>query len=128
MPSPTDFNLSPYYDDFTESKKFHRILFRPAFAVQARELTQSQTILQNQIEKLGDHFFEKGAMVIPGEIGFDLNYYAVKLTSINSSNTLSDFTDGTVLTGSISGITATIVNRVATDGTDPDTLYVKYSK
>ena len=65
MPSPTDFNLSPYYDDFAESKKFHRILFRPAFAVQARELTQSQTILQDQIEKLGDHFFEKGAMVIP---------------------------------------------------------------
>ena len=128
MPSPTDFNLSPYYDDFAESKKFHRILFRPAFAVQARELTQSQTILQNQIEKLGDHFFEKGAMVIPGEIGYDLNYYAVKLTSIDSTNTLANFTDGTVLTGSTSGITATIVNRVATDGTDPDTLYVKYSK
>ena len=128
MPSPTDFNLSPYYDDFTESKKFHRILFRPAFAVQARELTQSQTILQNQIEKLGDHFFEKGAMVIPGEIGYDLNYSAVKLTSIDSTNTLSDFTDGTVLTGSTSGITATIVNRSATDGTDPDTIFVKYSK
>jgi hypothetical protein len=109
MPSPTDFNLSPYYDDFAESKKFHRILFRPAFAVQARELTQSQTILQNQIEKLGDHFFEKGAMVIPGEIGYDLNYYAVKLTSIDSTNTLSNFTDGTTLTGSTSGITATIV-------------------
>src|SRR6056300_1751649 len=128
MPSPTDFNLSPYYDDFNESKKFHRILFRPAFAVQARELTQSQTILQNQIEKLGDHFFEKGAMVIPGEIGFDLNYSAVKLTSIDSTNTLTDFKDGTVLTGSTSGITATVVNRVATDGTDPDTLFVKYSK
>src|SRR6056300_780634 len=127
MPSPTDFNLSPYYDDFNESKKFHRILFRPAFAVQARELTQSQTILQNQIEKLGDHFFEKGAMVIPGEIGFDLNYSAVKLTSIDSTNTLTDFKDGTVLTGS-TGITATVVNRVATDGTDPDTLFVKYSK
>ena len=47
MPSPTDFNLSPYFDDTTEDKKFHRVLFRPAFAVQARELTQSQTILQN---------------------------------------------------------------------------------
>ena len=80
MPSPTDFNLSPYYDDFTESKKFHRVLFRPAFAVQARELTQSQTILQNQVERLSDHIFEKGALVIPGEIGYDLNYYAVKLT------------------------------------------------
>ena len=128
MPSPTDFNLSPYYDDFAESKKFHRILFRPAFAVQARELTQSQTILQNQVEKLGDHFFEKGAMVIPGEIGFDLNYYAVRLTSIDSTLTLADFTDGSILTGSTSGVVATVVNRVATDGTDPDTLYVKYSK
>ena len=128
MPSPTDFNLSPYYDDFAESKQFHRVLFRPAFAVQARELTQSQTIVQNQIEKLGDHFFEKGAMVIPGEIGYDLNYYAVKLSSIDSTNTLAQFTNGTVLTGGTSGITATIVNQVATDGTDPDTLFVKYNK
>ena len=52
MPSPTDFNLSPYYDDYAESKKFHRVLFRPAFAVQGRELTQLQTIQQNQIERL----------------------------------------------------------------------------
>ena len=58
MPSPTDFNVSPYYDDFDESKKFHRILFRPAFAVQARELTQSQTQIQNQIERLSDHLFD----------------------------------------------------------------------
>jgi len=127
MPSPSDFNLSPYYDDFTESKKFHRILFRPSFAVQARELTQSQTILQNQIERVSDHLFDKGAMVIPGEIGYDLNYYAVKLSSIGSGFTLSDFNTGDILTGGTSGVTATIVNKVATDGTDPDTLYVKYT-
>ena len=52
--------------------------FLDSICVQARELTQSQTILQNQVEKLGDHFFEKGAMVIPGEIGYDLNYYVCK--------------------------------------------------
>jgi hypothetical protein len=126
MPSPTDFNLSPYYDDFTESKKFHRILFRPSFAVQARELTQSQTQLQNQIERVSDHLFDKGAMIIPGEIGYDLEYYAVKLTSLGSGNTLAQFTVGTVLTGGTSGVTAEIINSVATDGTDPDTLYVKY--
>ena len=101
MPSPTDFNLSPYYDDFAESKKFHRILFRPAFAVQARELTQSQTILQNQVEKLGDHFFEKGAMVIPGETHFDKNYNSIKLTSF--TGTLSNFT-GTTITGGLVGV------------------------
>ena len=67
-------------------------------------------------------------MIIPGEIGYDLNYYAVKLSSIDSTNTLAQFTNDTVVTGSVSGITATIVNQSATDGTDPDTLYVKYTK
>ena len=126
MPSPTDFNLSPYFDDYAESKKFHRVLFRPAFAVQARELTQSQTILQNQVEKVSDHLFKKGAMVIPGEIGYDLNYFAVKLTSYSGTSTLSNFKD-IVLTGSTSGVTAKVGNTSITDGTDPDTLFVKYT-
>ena len=30
----TDLNVSPYYDDFSEDKNFHRVLFRPAFSVQ----------------------------------------------------------------------------------------------
>ena len=47
---------APYYDDFDETKKFHRVLFRPSFPVQARELTQLQTILQNQIERFGDGY------------------------------------------------------------------------
>jgi hypothetical protein len=126
MPSPTDFNQTPYFDDYDPAKKFHRILFRPGFAVQARELTQSQTIVQNQIERLSDHLFEKGAMVIPGEIGFDLNYYAVKLTSKTYSS-ISDYV-GKKLTGVTSGVVAICVNAIATDGTDPDTLYVKYNK
>ena len=45
MPSKTDFNVSPYFDDFSEAKKFHRVMYRPAFAVQARELTTQQSIL-----------------------------------------------------------------------------------
>ena len=126
MPSPTDFNLSPYFDDYAESKKFHRVLFRPAFAVQARELTQSQTILQNQIERISDHIFEKGAMVIPGEIGFDLEYSAVKLTS-KTYATVAEYI-GKQLTGVTSGVVGICVNAVITDGTDPDTLYVKYNK
>jgi len=126
MPSPTDFNLSPYFDDYAESKKFHRVLFRPAFAVQARELTQSQTILQNQIERVSDHLFEKGAMIIPGEIAFDLNYYAVKLTS-KTYATVAEYI-GKQLTGVTSGVVGICVNAVVTDGTDPDTLYVKYNK
>ena len=125
MPSPTDFNLSPYFDDYSETKKFHRVLFRPAFAVQARELTQSQTILQNQIERVSDHLFEKGAMIIPGEIGFDLDYSAIKLTS--RSSTLANYV-GATLTGVTSGVKAIVINSIATDGTDPDTLFVKYTQ
>jgi len=89
MPSKTDFNVSPYFDDYDESKKFHRVMYRPAFAVQARELTTQQSITQNQIEKLGDHMFKHGAMVIPGETTIDLDYQAVKLTSF--TGTLDNF-------------------------------------
>ena len=124
MPSKTDFNVSPYYDDFTESKKFHRVMYRPAFAVQARELTTQQTITQNQIEKLGDSVYKHGSMVIPGEATFDLNHFSIKLTSF--TGTLSNIT-GTVITGGTSGVTATVLSVSATDGTDPDTLFVKYS-
>ena len=62
------FNIDPYYDDFNEDKKFHRVLFRPGYAVQARELTQLQTVLQNQISRFGDHIFEDGSKVFGGEI------------------------------------------------------------
>ena len=44
----TNFNVSPYYDDYDEDKAFLRVLFRPGYAVQGRELTQLQTILQKQ--------------------------------------------------------------------------------
>ena len=126
MPSPTDFNLSPYYDDFSESKKFHRILFRPSFAVQARELTQSQSILQNQVEKVSDHLFKQGAMVIPGQVSVDTEYTSIKLTS-KSVSSLSTY-NGTTLTGNTSGVVAKVVGISVTDGTDPDTLFVKYDK
>ena len=126
MPSPTDFNLSPYYDDFSESKNFHRILFRPSFAVQARELTQSQSILQNQVENVSDHLFKQGAMVIPGQVSIDTEYTSIKLTS-KSAASLSTY-NSTTLTGNTSGVVAKVVGISATDGTDPDTLFIKYDK
>ena len=87
----TDLNVSPYYDDFDTTDDFHRVLFRPGFAVQARELTQLQSILQNQIEKFGTHMFKEGAMVIPGQTGFTNEYYAVKLQSTFNSNAVSGY-------------------------------------
>jgi hypothetical protein len=58
-----DTSIAPYYDDFDVEKNFHRILFKPGVAVQARELTQSQTILQEQIKRVGDYLFINGDKV-----------------------------------------------------------------
>ena len=126
MPSSTDFNVSPYYDDFAENKNFHRVLFRPAFAVQARELTQSQSILQNQLERFGDHVFKQGAMVIPGQLSIDTDFHAIKLTS-KSASSLSTYLNST-LTGGSSGVQGFVTKVDVTDGTDPDTLYIRYTK
>ena len=51
MALTTDFNVDPYYDDYDETKGFYRILFRPGYAFQAREVTQLQTILQKLVER-----------------------------------------------------------------------------
>lgn len=67
----TDFNVSPYFDDYNEDKNFYKILFRPATAVQARELTQIQTLVQKQIERFGNHIFKDGSVVD----GIGITYY-----------------------------------------------------
>lgn len=66
---PSIFNTNPYYDDFDGAKGFLRVLFKPGYPVQARELTQAQSILQNQVSKLGDHLFKDGSRVLGGGIG-----------------------------------------------------------
>ena len=125
----TDLNVAPYYDDYDPNDKFHKVLFRPGFAVQARELTTLQSILQNQVEKHGRHFFKEGSMVIPGQVSFDIKYYAVKLqTSISGSDIagyLADYVGG-IITGGTSGVTARVVGYADATTTDSPTLYVKY--
>lgn len=63
MATEKDFNVPPYFDDFDANNRYHRILFRPSVAVQARELTQLQTTLQDQIETFGNHVFKDGSIV-----------------------------------------------------------------
>ena len=65
-----NFNVDPYYDDFDPNKNFHRILFKPGKSVQARELTQSQTILQDQISKFADNIFTQNTPVTGGNVSF----------------------------------------------------------
>ena len=92
---PTIFNVDPYYDDYDQNKKFLRMLFRPGYAVQARELTQLQSILQNQIQRFGDNIFEEGSMVLGGEIVENRVKYA-RVSGLTGTLAIAD-TIGTVL-------------------------------
>ena len=133
MAQKTDLNISPYYDDFDKSKNFYKVLFKPGFPVQARELTTLQSILQNQIESFGSNIFKEGSMVLPGAITFDNEYSAVKLNAINLGVDISVYINNTIgktITGQSSGVSATIKNVAFTtdsDEVDNLTIYVKYS-
>ena len=79
MAQKTNLNISPYYDDFDPNDQFYKVLFKPGFPVQARELSTLQSILQNQLESFGSHMFKDGSMVIPGNIAYDAQYYSMKI-------------------------------------------------
>jgi hypothetical protein len=132
-----NYSIAPYYDDFDETKNYHRILYRPGYAVQARELTQMQTALQAQLDRFGQYAFKHGSRVVGGKVTVNTEYDFIKIDSafthtvggtLNSDGYLSNFV-GTTITGSASSGTqlkAKVIAIVASDGSDPNTLYIKY--
>ena len=91
MPINTDLNTAPYFDDFDIENQFYRVLFKPGYAVQARELTQLQTILQNQIEQFGDNIFKEGSIVKGCNFTTLNNLKYVKLEDRAASETVTFF-------------------------------------
>lgn len=83
----TNFNVSPYFDDYEEDKKFLRILFRPGYPVQARELTQLQTIINEQIGRFGESIYEDGSIVTGLDFSLSDNTY-LKLDNSTTWDTL----------------------------------------
>ena len=125
-------NRTPYFDDFNPSKNFHRILFKPGFAVQARELTQSQTILQNQVSQFASAIYSQNTPISGGKVTTNLNanYIKLNLTYNNSSVDVSLY-EGMTITDSSGTILAQVITTSAATGTttvpgDPPTLIVNY--
>jgi hypothetical protein len=85
MSQETNLNVAPYFDDYNEpviggkDNNYYKVLFKPGYPVQARELTTLQSILQNQVEQFGTHFFKEGAKVIPGSLSFINPFYYVQI-------------------------------------------------
>ena len=131
MPQNTNLNISPYFDDFDKDKNFYRVLFRPGYPIQAREITTLQSILQNQIESIGQHFFKEGAMVIPGQVGYDLNVQAVILQQSFLGVDVETYRtqlQGQIIEGLTTGIKAKVLYSIPSAESERGyvTLYVKY--
>lgn len=125
-----NFNTDPYFDDYDEDKKFYKILFRPGYPVQARELTQLQTILQTQVARHGSSIFKQGAMVIPGQMSIETDVDYVKIQNLYAGSDVSQYIDsllGTTVTGT-SGNSGTVFYVQRAEASDPHTLYIKYNK
>ena len=131
MPQQTNLNVSPYFDDFDSANDYHKVLFKPGYPIQARELTSLQSILQDQIEKFGQHFFKDGEKVIPGNTGYTRLYYCVQLNNIYQGVPVSAYADqlvGSKITGQSSGVTAYIDYVLFPEDSERGTLtlYVNY--
>jgi hypothetical protein len=119
-----DFNVNPYYDDYDEDKNFHRVLFKPGSAVQARELTQLQTIMQKQAERHGSFTFKHGSPVVGGGISFDTMAKSLKLNTSFTGNAASTFANVSVV-GQTSGANGRVVITTESSGGDPATIYLR---
>jgi hypothetical protein len=131
MSQQTNLNVAPYFDDFDPNNDYYRVLFKPGYPVQARELTTLQSILQNQIEKFGQHFFKEGARVIPGNIGYNRLYYAVQLNNTYLGVPVSAYADqlvGSKILGQTSGVSAYVDKVLLPQDSENGnlTLYVNY--
>ena len=118
---PLDQNVNPYYNDYDEDNNFHQVLFRPGVSVQARELTQLQTMLQKQTERMGSHIFKEGSVVSGGEQFIESASF-IKLTdSVIDVTGYQDYYARSVTNQGLFIIKA-VIEAV---NTDLDTLYVK---
>jgi len=109
---------STYKDDWTESDNYHRILFNSGRALQARELTQVQTIIQEEMARFGGHVFKEGAAVSLGGNHITALYNFVRVNSAD----LSGVAVGDVYQGQTSGVKATVLEVLDAD----NTLYIAY--
>lgn len=126
-----DLSRKPYFDDYDVTKNFYRVLYRPAAAVQTRELNQMQNILQDQIDKFGRHIFKEGSVVEGCAFTFDNSYDYAKIKDNFANNfaisNLSEFETRYAINNN--GLKALIGNTIRgyeSQAPDLNTLYFKY--
>ena len=131
MPQETNLNVAPYFDDFDATKNFNKVLFKPAYPIQARELNNIQSILQGQLEAMGDNLFKEGSVVIPGNTSFKNAFKSIQIQSEFLGVPVRLYLDsliGKKITGRNSGVTAKVVTYITNvqSVNNNYTLYLNY--
>ena len=118
---------STYRDDYSDSDNYHQILFNSGRALQARELTQLQTLVYEEMGRFGRNIFKEGAAVSSGGTAINAEYDCVKIASTNEPAAFSDIPLDSIFEGLTSGIKAKVL-RVEPKSDDfvLDTLYIQY--
>ena len=112
-----------YKDDYRDSDNYHRILFNSGRPLQARELTQSQTIIQHELARFARNIFKEGSVVNPGGLITNPDYEFVKVQSLSSTNAPQP---GDHLLDTTNSVKAEVLEVVPAENSDPDTIYIKY--
>jgi len=130
MPISTDLNVSPYHDDYDESKNYSKVMFRPGVSVQVRELNQLQTMLQKQIERFGDSIYKRGTIVNGCQFIFHQDLPYVKLKDTDTDGAAISVTDFVgKLVKNETGLKGYVIDALdGFEAADPDlnTLFVRY--
>ncbi len=123
----TDLNIAPFFDDYDQSKNFHRVLFRPR-TVQARELNQLQTILQDQINRFGRNIFSEGSIVVPGGVSVkeQQDCVTVTISGIFSASEAKQLMSQLYIKAGTNTLQAKIIAYNPADGATPANFAIEY--
>lgn len=119
--------LSEYNDDFRDSDHYHRVLFNNGRALQARELTQSQTIIQQELSRLSKFIVNEGAIFNnSGNLASGVNAFSYTYLKVNSLPVGYAQLKGTEINDG--DLFAIVKEVLPAAGGDPDTIFVKMTK
>ena len=131
MSIQSNLSVSPYFDDYNYDADYYRILFKPATAVQVRELNQLQAILQRQIEEFGDTILQRGTLLDGCQATFSSAVPFVKLldetvegAAVNVASYVGLFAKGD--TGNTTALIVDSVNGFVAQDPNLKTLYLRY--
>ena len=111
-----------YRDFYDKEDGYHRVLYNAGRALQARELTESQRIIHEEIARFGQNIFKEGAMVNPGGATVNNTIEYIRLTD---DSVFDESLVGKLLTNGTIQFKVLEVYGIIDD--DPVTLYVQYT-